>query len=163
MKTTILGIDPGSRCTGYGVVTAGMQHLASGVIRPPVKHSMSERLYYIYEHIRDLIGIHHPRHLVVENVFLGDNPQSALKLGQARSCALIAAAACELPVFEYSPRQVKQAVTGYGAAVKAQVQCMVEKLLTLSQNPLPDQADALAIALCHANTHAFNEKIKETS
>lgn len=163
METIILGIDPGSRCTGYGVIQHHAQrtrHIESGVIRPSPSRALSNRLHYVHQGILKIIKHHRPHHVAIENVFMGYNPQTALKLGQARSCALIAAAAFNVPVFEYSPRQIKQAITGYGAAVKGQIQHMVTQLLQLTQNPTADQADALALALCHANIHSFNQKIK---
>jgi crossover junction endodeoxyribonuclease RuvC len=166
MDTIILGIDPGSRCTGYGVIKSQAQcnhHIDSGVIRPLARHSLSDRLHDIHQRILAIIETHKPHHVVVESTFLSTNPQTALKLGQARGCALLAAAASHLPIFEYSPRQIKQAITGYGAAIKGQVQHMVKQLLQLVDPLTEDQADALALALCHAHTHAFNQKIREQS
>lgn len=166
METTILGIDPGSCCTGYGLIkNANNQcaHISNGNIRTDGQHSMSNRLHYIYQTIVELIARHRPQHIAIEKVFIGKNAAAALKLGQARSCALIAAASANIPVFEYSPREIKQAVTGYGGAIKSQVQQMVTTLLQLSKRPAQDAADALAIALCHASINTFNQKIKEGS
>lgn len=163
MEMTILGIDPGSGCTGYGVIKNDNNrhiHVANGSIRPPSQTSTSNRLHYIYENILALIKQYSPRHLVIEKVFVGKNALSALKLGQARSCALIAAAATCIPVFEYSPREIKQAVTGYGTAVKSQIQHMITCLLQIDKKPAQDAADALAIALCHANIYTFNQRIR---
>ena len=166
METIILGIDPGSRCTGFGVIKNQphqYQHIASGVIRPPTRESMSDRLHYIHQHIVSLIKDYKPQHMAIEKVFVSKNPAAALKLGQSRSCALIAAASTKLSVFEYSPRQIKQAVTGHGAAIKQQVQHMVTQLLKLTHQPTEDAADALALALCHACIYTFSQKIKGAS
>lgn len=166
METIILGIDPGSCATGYGLIkNANNQstHILNGNIRANNRHAMSDRLHYIYENILALIKTHNPHHIAIEKIFMGKNATAALKLGQARSCALIAAASANIPIFEYSPREIKQAVTGYGGAVKSQVQHMVTTLLQLSQSPAQDAADALAIALCHASVYTFNQKIKEKS
>jgi crossover junction endodeoxyribonuclease RuvC len=163
METVIFGIDPGSVCTGYGVVQTSASrciHIAHGSIRPKKHISISDRLHYIYENILTLIKQFNPQHLVIEKVFVGKNASAALKLGQARSCALIAAATIQIPVFEYTPCEVKQAVTGYGAAVKSQIQHMITHLLQIDKKPAQDAADALAIALCHANVHTFNQKIR---
>ena len=166
METTILGIDPGSACTGYGLIKNTHHrctHILNGNIRASRQYSMGERLFYIYENVLNLIKTYHPHHIAIEKVFMGKNAIAALKLGQARSCALIAAASLNIPVFEYSPREIKQAVTGYGGAIKSQVQHMVTTLLQLARQPAQDAADALAIALCHANIYTFNQKIKATS
>lgn len=166
MEIIILGIDPGSCCTGYGLIkytNKQCAHLSNGNIRVSSRYSMSDRLYHVYENILELIKTHNPQHIAIEKVFMGKNAIAALKLGQARSCALIAAASLNIPVYEYSPREIKQAVTGYGGAIKSQVQQMVTTLLKLSQTPAQDAADALAIALCHASIYTFNQKIKEGS
>ena len=150
----ILGIDPGSRITGYGVVelsAAGPCYLASGCIRPRGDRFV-ERLGDIYHGIAALIGEHAPDEMAIEEVFLATNPASALKLGQARGAAIAAAVAARLPVTEYAARTVKLAVVGTGKATKPQVQHMVRVLLRLSGNPAADAADALAIAICHVNT-----------
>ena len=150
----VLGIDPGSRITGYGVVTAaggGISFVTAGRIRTPAG-PMPDRLGKIYRDVAELIGMHAPDVLAIEEVFVAHNPQSALKLGQARGVAIAAAAAANLDVFEYPARTVKKAVVGTGRATKAQVQHMVRILLSLSGQPLPDAADALAIAICHVNT-----------
>lgn len=150
----ILGIDPGSRVTGYGVVElerSGAVYLASGCIRPRAG-SFVERLGEIYRGVESLIALHRPDEMAVEEVFLASNPASALKLGQARGAAIAAAVAGRLPVTEYAARTVKLAVVGTGKASKEQVQHMVRVLLRLSGTPAADAADALAIAICHVNT-----------
>ena len=150
----VLGIDPGSRITGYGLVTAERNQLtfvAAGRIRPPAG-AMPARLGRIYQDVAELIGTYSPDVLAIEDVFLAHNPQSALKLGQARGVAIAAAVAANLDVFEYPARTVKKTVVGTGRATKAQVQHMVRVLLNLKGQPAPDAADALAIAICHVNT-----------
>ena len=150
----LLGIDPGSVRTGYGVVELALRqprYLASGCIRPKAR-AFPERLAEIYRGVSALIAEYRPRELAIEEVFLARNPQSALKLGQARGVAIAAAVAAGLPVQEYAARAVKQAVVGTGAATKAQVQHMVRVLLELDAEPPSDSADALALAICHINT-----------
>jgi len=150
----ILGIDPGSRITGYGVIEnagQGVSYCASGCIRPR-SDSLPSRLGEIYRGVSDLIDRYHPDEFAIESVFMARNPQSALKLGQARGVAIAAAVAADLDIYEYAARQVKLAVVGSGRANKAQVQHMVRILLDLSGAPQADAADALAIAVCHVNT-----------
>lgn len=150
----ILGIDPGSRITGYGVIqTNGIEHryVASGCIRLET-NNLNDRLYQIYAGIKEIIATYTPEEAAIEQIFMHQNPGSALKLGQARGVAIVAAANHQITVSEYSARQVKQSVVGYGAAKKEQVQSMVQRLLNLSGVPQKDAADALAIALCHAHS-----------
>lgn len=150
----ILGIDPGSRKTGFGVInTVGgkSEYLASGVIRVE-EYEFAERLKRIFESIQIIIHEHSPQIMVVEQVFMAKNASSALKLGQARGAAITAGATSGLEMAEYSARQIKQAVVGTGAADKHQVQQMIKTLLLLNKVPQEDAADALAAALCHANT-----------
>lgn len=149
----ILGVDPGSRITGYGLIRCEGRHteyLDSGCIRVGEK-PMAERLQTIFHSLATLIGEFRPDEFAIEQVFMARNPDSALKLGQARGAAIVSAANSGLAVHEYSARQVKQAVVGKGGADKAQVQHMVQTLLGLSRKPQADAADALAIALCHAH------------
>ncbi len=153
--TRVLGIDPGTRSTGYGLVEAGrgrMDYMASGCIRTG-GGSMPQRLGEIHAGVAELIDANGVDELAIEAVFLSRNPQAALKLGQARGVAIAAAVAAGLDVFEYAPRAVKKAVVGTGGADKEQVQHMVRILLSLrSQSLAADAADALAIAICHINT-----------
>ena len=152
----VLGIDPGSRITGYGIIDARGSKLslvAAGRIRPP-PGAVPARLGRIYADVFELIGTHQPDVFAIEDVFLAHNPQSALKLGQARGVAIAAAVSAQLEVFEYAARSVKKAVVGTGRASKAQVQHMVRVLLKLPGVPGADAADALAIAICHVNTAA---------
>lgn len=148
----VLGLDPGSRVTGYGLIEVcprGPRYLASGAIRT-CAGELAERLRKVYEDVSELVSRHGPDEIAVERVFMHANPDSALKLGQARGAALCAAAGGGARVFEYAPRQVKLTVTGTGSAEKDQVQHMVKALLGLGGRLGSDAADALAIALCHA-------------
>ena len=149
----ILGIDPGLRITGFGVLDKQGQQLhyiASGCIKTP-DGELPERLKAILNSLGEVIAEHRPEQVAVEKVFVNVNPQSTLALGQARGAAICAAVLANLPVAEYTALQVKQAVVGNGHAKKAQVQEMVKRLLKLSGLPGPDAADALACAICHAH------------
>ncbi len=151
--TRILGIDPGSRVTGYGVIDSdGMRSrlVESGCIRLG-DADFPARLGAIYDALRAVVDRHAPAEVAVEQVFVSHNAQSALKLGQARGAAICAAVTAGLPVYEYTPREVKQAVVGTGAADKTQVQHMVRRLLALEGELAADAADALAVALSHAH------------
>lgn len=149
----ILGIDPGSRITGYGVIDSDGRHnlyVASGVIRAG-DGDIGPRLRLIFEGVREIIREFSPQELAIESVFMARNADSALKLGQARGAAICAALDGDLAMSEYSARSVKQAVVGTGAAGKEQVQHMIRILLNLDEAPAADAADALAVALCHAH------------
>ena len=149
----ILGIDPGLRVTGFGVLEiTGQQlsYIASGCIKIP-DGELPQRLKTILDSLREVIALHQPQQVAVEKVFVNVNPQSTLMLGQARGAAICAAVLTGLPVAEYTALQVKQAVVGNGHAKKEQVQEMVQRLLKLSGMPSPDAADALACAICHAH------------
>jgi crossover junction endodeoxyribonuclease RuvC len=149
----ILGIDPGLRITGYGLLDKQGQQLsyiASGCIKTP-DGELPERLKEILESLGAVIAWHQPQQVAVEKVFVNVNPQSTLMLGQARGAAICAAVLANLPVAEYTALQVKQAVVGNGHADKKQVQQMVQRLLKLSGIPGPDASDALACAICHAH------------
>ncbi|WP_018690611.1 crossover junction endodeoxyribonuclease RuvC [Algicola sagamiensis] len=150
----ILGIDPGSRVTGYGVLQQRghrFEYLGSGCIRLG-DAPLPERLQVIYKGITEIIQQFSPTTFAIEQVFLAHNADSALKLGQARGAAIVAAANAGLPVSEYSARQVKQAVVGTGAADKKQVQHMITSMLKLAASPQADAADALAVAVCHGHS-----------
>ena len=150
----ILGVDPGSRATGYGVIISDrgrLSFVACGVIKTTPTLPFAHRLNQIFNGINEVIQVHQPNVAAVEDVFLSTNPRSALKLGQARGAAVVAAMQNGLSVFDYSPKLVKQGVAGYGQAAKAQVQHMVRVLLELKGAPSSDAADALAVAICHAN------------
>ena len=149
----IIGVDPGSRSTGYGIVDsreARLVHVASGYVRS-ADGGWSDRLRTIFDQLGTVIDAHAPGELVIEKVFMHRNPASALKLGQARGVAILAGATRALPVHEYSPNEIKQAVTGKGHASKEQIQYMTRVLLGLREPPQSDQADALAVAICHAH------------
>lgn len=150
----ILGIDPGSRITGYGLIArrhGKLVYVASGCIRLKTD-ALPERLSQIFSSVGEVIKQYGPQQFAIEQVFMAKNPDSALKLGQARGAAIVAATQSQLPVAEYSARQIKQAVVGKGGADKSQVQHMVKHLLGLPGTPQADAADALAVALCHAHT-----------
>jgi len=151
----ILGIDPGSQITGYGlidVVGAQNRYIDSGCIRTSSEQTLAIRLRTIFESVREVIAIHRPAEVAIERVFMHRNPDSALKLGQARGAAICAVALADLAVAEYAPRLIKQAIVGRGGATKEQIQHMVCVLLQLSSRPKADAADALAVALCHGHT-----------
>jgi crossover junction endodeoxyribonuclease RuvC len=153
--TMILGVDPGSRVTGFGLVRAEagrLRYVASGCIRLDGNSAMPLRLRQIFEDMSEIIEAHAPVEMAVEQVFMAKSAGSALKLGQARGVAIVAAARRGIPVFEYSATRIKQSVVGTGRADKTQVQHMVRALLALPAAPQADAADALAVALCHAHT-----------
>ncbi len=160
----ILGIDPGSRLTGFGVVhilsSGKINYVASGVVRVPAI-ALAERLKVIYEGVAEVISEYRPEVMAVEKVFMARNADSALKLGQARAAAILAGTNGDLPVSEYTALQIKQALVGKGHAQKEQVKHMVKVLLALSGNPQADAADALACAICHAH-HAQSVRARRT-
>lgn len=151
----ILGIDPGSRATGYGVISwksKTARFIEAGVIRPNPGLNFAKRLERIYSGLMEVIARNNPTVSAVEGVFQSVNARTALLLGHARGVGILAAVHGGLLVFEYSPMAVKQAVVGYGRAEKSQVQHMVQMLLKLSKRPAQDAADALAVAICHAHS-----------
>jgi crossover junction endodeoxyribonuclease RuvC len=151
--TRILGIDPGSRVTGYGIIEQDgrrLVYLASGCIRI-AGEGIAARLGQIYTEVNQVIGDYAPEEMAIERVFMNRNADSALKLGQARGAAICAGVTAALPVAEYAARAIKQAVTGKGGAAKAQVQHMIGVLLALDRSPPADAADALAVAICHGH------------
>jgi crossover junction endodeoxyribonuclease RuvC len=156
----ILGIDPGTAVTGYGVVAkeggSAVSLVECGVVRTSAGEALAIRIREIYEEVTTLITRHNPSVMVVEDVFQGRNVQSALKLGHARGAILLAAALGEIPIVEYSPREIKKAVVGNGNATKDQVGFMVQQQLRLESPPSPaDAADGVAVALCHCVMGAF--------
>ncbi len=156
-----MGVDPGSRKTGFGIIDtlgARPRYVTSGVIRLP-EAPLPERLERIFASLSELIEQYCPQEFAIEQVFMAKSAASALKLGQARGAAIVAAASRGLPVYEYEARKVKQAVVGTGAADKLQVQHMVKTLLKLPAAPQEDAADALAVALCHSHTQAHLIKL----
>lgn len=149
----ILGIDPGLRVTGFGLVDHSegrMRYVSSGIIRVPAEDALSERLKAIFSGLTEIIERHSPEEASIEKVFVNVNPQSTLLLGQARGAALCAAAMQNLSATEYTALQIKQAVVGHGHADKHQVQDMIQRVLGLPAPPKTDAADALACAICHA-------------
>lgn len=158
----IIGIDPGSRCTGYGFIQvdgSNITYLAHGQIS--ARHELlHERLLHIDNQLREIIQLYTPNDAAIEDVFFHRNAASALQLGQARGVALLNLARAALPITSYSPREIKQAITGYGAADKSQMQNMIKALLKLPSLPATDAADALAIALCHAHTRDMKRKLQ---
>lgn len=149
----ILGIDPGLNATGWGVISQDgtrLSLIAHGVIKAPSNDTMARRLCFIHDAIEDLLGEHQPHEAAIEDQFVANNPGTALKLGQARAAAMLAPARAGLRVGEYAPRLIKKAVVGTGAADKAQVAAMISVLLP-GAKAIADDADALAIAICHAN------------
>jgi crossover junction endodeoxyribonuclease RuvC len=154
----VLGIDPGSRIVGYGLVEvdedargpASLRYVECGVIQPPARGTFAQRLRDIAAGLREVLADLGPTEVAVESVFVKRSVSAALKLGQARGVALLCAAEAGVPIHEYAPARVKRAVTGNGAATKPQVQQMVQALVGLKRPPRADAADALAVAICHA-------------
>ncbi len=161
----VLGVDPGTLITGYGIIetrNGRMKIHTCGAIENKYRTLMPIRLKLIFEKLNDIIKQYHPDEFAIETAFYGKNAQSALKLGHARGVAMLAAVLLEIPTHEYSPREVKKAIVGNGAAVKEQVQFMVKSLLKLKELPkYYDVTDALAVAICHlqrrqsTKAHAF--------
>lgn len=156
----ILGIDPGSRTTGYGLIDNQpnqIRYIASGYLKINGS-SLPERLGQIFQQIDAVIDEYRPAHMSIENVFMQRNADSALKLGQARGAAICAGYQAGLEIAEYAPREIKQALVGNGAASKEQVQHMVKRLLGLQKILQSDEGDGLAIAICHAQFYATQQK-----
>lgn len=161
----VVGVDPGTAITGYGLVReddTGLSLLDCGIIRTPPGQPMPARLQTIYHGLREVIRTHQPDVAAVEELFFSRNVRTALSVGQARGVTLLALADAGLPVHEYKPLEVKQAITGYGGADKRQVQDMVRMLLDLDDVPEPDDAaDAVAVAVCHIHSAAMMELISD--
>jgi crossover junction endodeoxyribonuclease RuvC len=161
----VLGIDPGSVITGWGVVEAvgsSLIHLAHGTLPTAASQGQAARLERIYQGIEEIIDSYKPDGVCVERIFFARNAQSALKLGQARGVAMLAAARRNLAVHEYAAVEIKAAVVGYGHATKQQVQVMIASLLRLSGKLPADAADALAAAICHLHSHRFRARLADT-
>ena len=159
----ILGVDPGTALLGYGVVEGERDPVlcAYGVVETRPDRPMPDRLVFLFDHLSDLISLHHPDVMAVEQLFFARNVTTAIAVGQARGVALLAAARLGVPIAEYSPSEVKHAVVGYGKADKGQIQEMVRLILRLDQVPHPDDAaDALAVAICHHHTAPFVERTR---
>ena len=158
----VLGIDPGTAITGYGFVEENdqgeLRSVAHGAIETPADMPMEERLKMLYEELTELILLHRPHSGAVEKLFFSRNVTTAISVGQARGVILLAMVQNAVKVAEYTPMQIKQAVTGWGGAQKPQVQEMVRALLELDHIPKPDDAaDALAVAICHIHSQAYNQ------
>ncbi len=159
----VLGVDPGSVVTGFGVVEDAANRLqgrAWGAVRTTARQPLSDRLKQIYDGLTEAIQTWEPDAVSVERVFVADNPKTALTLGHARGVVLLAVAHASVPLVEYSALEIKMAVVGYGRAAKSQVQQMVRTLLRLDAAPQPaDAADALAAAICHLHTRGFQKRV----
>jgi crossover junction endodeoxyribonuclease RuvC len=155
----ILGVDPGTATTGYGLIRKEGQKYSLihyGCILTPAKTPLHDRLDTIYEELSDIIDEHTPDHMAVEELFFAANAKTAIAVGQARGVILLAGKKKGISIFEYTPLEVKMALTGYGRADKNQIQQMVKTLLSLPEIPKPDDAaDAIAIAICHAQTKKY--------
>jgi crossover junction endodeoxyribonuclease RuvC len=159
----VLGIDPGSRITGYGIIDKEgnrLIHVDNGAIFTDSQKDFPMRLQRIYRGLTEVIERFRPDAVAVENIFFATNVQSALKLGQARGAAIVAGVNAGLPVFEYTALQVKQAVVGHGRADKQQVQKMLKVLLNLPEVAQEDASDALATAICHAHSIGMHKRMK---
>ncbi len=162
ISRTVIGIDPGTAITGYGIIreqeNGELEWITHGVVRTPSDWDEPKRLFELYQNLCEILGKYKPDCCAVEKLFFQKNVKTAISVGQGRGAALIAAAASDLPVGEYTPLEVKQAVVGYGSADKQQVQQMVKVLLGLSDIPQPDDAaDALAVAICHLHSTRRNQ------
>ncbi len=160
-RRRILGIDPGSRLTGFGILDFQgdtPSYVSSGTVKS-IDGGFADRLRQIFEAVGGIMNEFNPDIVAIESVFMHRNASSALKLGHARSAALCATFEHDVEVFEYAPREIKQAVVGTGSATKEQVQHMVVSILKLEGTPAPDAADALATALCHGNQHRVHAQL----
>lgn len=162
-----VGIDPGTASTGYGVVRlkrdGSLELVDFGVIRTSSDEAMPGRLKKLRAELGEIIRSHQPDSAAVEQLFFQKNVKTAIAVGQARGVALLALGESEIPVHEYSPPQIKQAVAGYGGAGKAQVQKMVQQLLGMAELPTPDDAaDALAVAICHVHSLRFQQRVQDS-
>lgn len=158
----VLGVDPGSRVTGYGLVEkTNNQRLCciqAETISPPPHNPLYQRIHYIYRAMVEIMSRFRPRELAIEDIFYAKNIKSSLALGHARGAVLIAAVECGVKIFEYTPLEIKKAVVGYGRAGKEQVCAMAQTILSLKQKPKLDASDALAAAICHLNWSRFQDR-----
>jgi crossover junction endodeoxyribonuclease RuvC len=158
-----IGVDPGSRCTGFGVVEGDgfrLKYIHHGIIRLPAGRSLPERLKIIFDELDGVIREYRPEYMAVEEVFFAKNVKSALSLGQARGAALLAGISAGLSIHEYSALRIKQSVAGYGRAGKEQVAGMIQHLFRIDGPIDPNASDALAAAICHISTHSSNLRWK---
>ncbi|MFC1899600.1 crossover junction endodeoxyribonuclease RuvC [Chloroflexota bacterium] len=162
----ILGIDPGTRVMGYGIIdssTGDAVLVECGALRSPLKSTMGERLSFLYNKLNEIVSRFHPDAVAVEQPFVAKNVKSALAIGKAQAVALLAAANTGIPTYEYTPTQVKQRVANYGASSKEQIQEMVRLQLGLPETPQPnDVADALAVAICHLRETHIDSLLSQT-
>jgi crossover junction endodeoxyribonuclease RuvC len=162
----VIGIDPGSNITGYGVLEGSngvMRHIDNGTVAPRSKLPFHERLSYIYENLERLIGEYRPDAIAIENVFVAKNARSSLLLGHARGIAMLAASRSGVEIEEYTPSEIKVAVTGSGRASKEQMQCMVQAVLKLPEVACEDASDALAVAICHISSAGLRAALARAS
>ncbi len=156
----ILGIDPGTQITGYGILEKRNNHIIhidNGGIFPPKKAPFYKKISHIHEKISEIIQKYAPDMVALEDIFVAKNAMSSLKLGHARGAIMVATHQFQLPLYEYTPTQVKQALTGYGRATKEQIQKMVQALLKLPETAFTDASDALAIAICHLHSYRMKK------
>jgi len=149
----VLGIDPGSQITGYGVVervNGRLREILQGEIRPK-EEFLSAKLVLIFNRLKDIMATVGPQAVAIENIFYGRNVKSLITQGHVRGVAILAASTAKIPIYDYTPLEIKKSVVGYGQATKIQVQKMVQVILNLKEMPRPDAADALAVAICHIN------------
>lgn len=157
----VLGVDPGSRVTGYGLLQKKgnvITCVASGAIESPGRDSFYDRIYNIFTGMVDIMEQYQPNEMAIEDVFFAKNVKSSLKLGHARGAALIAAIKCDVKIYEYTPLEIKQSVVGYGRATKDQVRDMVQMILNLPSRLGPDTSDAIAAGICHLNWTRYENK-----
>jgi crossover junction endodeoxyribonuclease RuvC len=160
----VIGIDPGTATTGYGLVhedeSGNLTAVAYGVVVTPAKQPMPQRLLQLYRELKEIVLLHRPDGAAVEKLFFQKNVRTALSVGQGRGVAILALAEAEIEVSEYTPLEIKQAISGYGGADKSQMQQMVRALLDLDEIPTPDDAaDALAVAICHLHTRRLQQLV----
>jgi crossover junction endodeoxyribonuclease RuvC len=161
----ILGIDPGSKATGYGLIECQgnrLRHIENGIVAPRSSDALPAKLQTIYRGLEQIIAEFQPEAMAVEQIFVAKNPRSALVLGHARGAAILAGVNANLTIHEYTAMQVKNAVVGYGRAGKQQVQQMVKALLNLPEVAQEDAADALAVSICHANSRTLNQAVAQS-
>jgi crossover junction endodeoxyribonuclease RuvC len=157
----VLGVDPGSKVTGYGLVEKGVNHLTcihAGIISTSTQLPFYERIHKIFQSMLEIMNHYHPDEMAIEDVFYAKNIQSSMKIGHARGAVLIAAVQCGIRIFEYAPLEIKMSVVGYGRATKEQVRSMTQLILNLRTEPSLDASDALAAAICHLNWTRYDRK-----
>ncbi|MBW2095041.1 MAG: crossover junction endodeoxyribonuclease RuvC [Deltaproteobacteria bacterium] len=162
----VLGVDPGSNVTGYGLVEKKNNKLSCvgyGIVRPPAKSPFSHRIYHIFKELSEIMGRFEPEQMAVEDLFYAKNAKSSLKLGHARGAIFVAAVQNKVRIFEYTPLEIKKSVVGYGRATKEQVRTMVKMILKLDTEPALDTTDALAAAICHLHWHRFENALNNQS